>query len=150
MVAIAAHVTEYSRFALWNLYLAAGDQRVLYMDTDSLVCRSADVHHLDRFIHPERIGALAVDRVCKRFVVKGLKDYEADGAVKIKGIPKTAEQVGINRYRYTQFLGQSTHMRLPEADGVLTTETIKELKRSYDKGAVGPDGWVKPFVYEDF
>lgn len=149
-VAIASHVTEYSRFALWNLLVAAGDQRVLYVDTDSLVLRSEDTHSLDRFIHPQRLGALAIDKVCQRLVVKGLKDYQADDIIKIKGVPKTANRIAENTYQYTQFLGQSTHMRMDDIDGVLTQSMIKELRREYDKGTVDSEGRVHPFYFEDF
>jgi len=149
-VAIAAHVTEYSRFALFDMLAAVGDQRVLYMDTDSLVLRSEDTGLLARFIHPQRIGFLAVDKVCERLMLAGLKDYQADDTVKIKGVPKTAQRIAPDTYRYTQFLGQSTHMRLGDVDGVLTQTVLKHLKRTYDKGTVGPDGWVSPYLLEDF
>jgi len=149
-VAIAAHVTEHSRFALWDLLSFGGDQRVLYVDTDSLAIRSADLDRFGGFIHDQRLGSLAVDKVCERFIVKGLKDYETDGTIKIKGIPKASQCIGENTYRFTQFLGQSTHMRMGDVDGVLTRSMIKHLSRSYDKGIVGPDGWVKPHHYEDF
>lgn len=147
-VAIAAHVTEYSRFTLFDLCSAIGRERVYYMDTDSLVLRSEDLHHADRFIHPKRIGALSVDKVCTSLVLHGPKDYEIDGKQTTKGIPKSAIEVCPSVFQYTQFLGSSSHQRLGQSDGVLTKTVTKTLSRVYDKGIVQSNGRVSPLVFD--
>lgn len=148
-VAIAAHVTEYSRFALWDLCAAIGPERIYYMDTDSLVLRSQDLCHAHKFIHDQRLGALSVDKVCENLVLHGPKDYEMDGKQTTKGIPVTAQQINPATYVYTQFLGSSTHQRLGETQGVLTKRVAKRLSRQYDKGIVGADGRVTPLVFQE-
>ncbi|MBU2685719.1 MAG: DNA polymerase, partial [Gammaproteobacteria bacterium] len=148
-VAIAAHVAEYSRLALWDLCAAIGIERVYYMDTDSITVLSDDIHRLDGSIHPDRLGALSVDKVCSRLVLYGPKHYQADEKRVCKGVPKSAEQLGEHTYRYEQFMGSRSHQRIGETEGFLVRSVLKDVTPTYDKGEVLPDGQVIPWVLNE-
>lgn len=145
--AIAAHVTEYARFTLWDLFTRLGFQRVLYTDTDSIVLRTADVSLIGCELDPERLGALSVDRHTKRLVLYNPKDYTTDAGRKTKGVPKTAERIGAHTWRYEQFQGFATHQRENVAKGFLSRETVKSVSIEYDKGVVLPDGSIVPYCF---
>jgi len=149
LVAVAAHVTEYSRLALWDMCAAVGVERVYYMDTDSIVVQSHDVHRLADFIHPERLGALSADKVCQRLVLYGAKHYRADERRVCKGVPKGAEQTGEFTYRYDQFLGSRSHQRIGETESFLVRSTTKDVTPMYDKGKVLENGVVVPWCLNE-
>jgi len=144
-VAIAAHVTEYSRFALWDLCSTVGRQRIYYMDTDSICVLSSDVHRFDGSISDQRLGALSVDKVCETLILHGAKHYEYDGNRVCKGVPKSATRTGKFTYEYDQFLGSRSHQRLAETGAFLVQKVQKDVTPVYDKGQVGKDGVVTPW-----
>jgi DNA polymerase elongation subunit (family B) len=145
-VAIAAHVTEYSRLALWDLCTAVGRERVYYMDTDSICILSSDVRRFGDSIHSERLGSLAVDKVCKRLVFYGAKHYQADEKRVCKGVPLSAKEIEAHRYQYDQFLGSRSHQRIGETGSFLVRSTIKDTTPMYDKGEVLETGRVTPWA----
>jgi len=144
-VAIAAHVTEYSRFALWDLCSTAGRQRVYYMDTDSICILTRDLYRFDGSISDQRLGALSVDKVCETLVLHGAKHYEYDGNRVCKGVPKTATKTGEFTYEYDQFMGSKSHQRLAETSSFLVQKVQKDVTPVYDKGEVHKDGRVTPW-----
>ncbi len=145
--AISAHITEAARMKLWSLIETAGPERVLYCDTDSLKMRHADVGPLDHLIHPNRLGALKVERVSDDLEIWGLKAYSEDGLWKIKGIPRRAKHEGGHVYSYHHFLKQASHMRRQQITGMISETMRKKLKLVYEKGTVNASGRVAPFRF---
>jgi len=148
-VAIAAHVTEYSRIALWDLCARIGTERIYYMDTDSICVLSSDVDRVIDSIHSDRIGALSVDKVCKTLVLHGCKHYSADETRVCKGVPKEARQTGEFTYEYDSFLGSRSHMALGEQTGFIVRQAHKDVTPTYDKGEVLESGRVIPWVLNE-
>jgi DNA polymerase type B, organellar and viral len=146
-VAIAAHVTEYGRFTLWKILNAIGRDKVLYCDTDSVMIRKNDVQFIDYPINQTDLGALKKEQVYRTLILHGPKDYQTDKNMKRKGIPKNAEEIEPNKYQYTQWMKQDTHLRRQVEDRYITRTTIKTLKRKYEKGIVNADGSVDPFTF---
>jgi len=144
-VAIAAHVTEYGRLALWDLCTAVGCERVYYMDTDSICVLSSDVYRLGSSISAERLGALSVDKVCQKVIFHGPKHYQADEKRVCKGVPKAATQTGEYTFTYDQFLGSRSHQRLGETTGFIVQEVKKDVTPVYTKGQVLENGVVVPW-----
>jgi len=144
-VAIAAHVTEYSRIALWDLCVAVGRERIYYMDTDSICLLSSDVHRLNDSIHSERLGALSVDKVSQKVIFYGCKHYITDETRVCKGVPKNAQQTGEFTFQYDQFLGSRSHMALGENSAFIVHQAHKDVTPVYDKGEVLKDGRVVPW-----
>jgi hypothetical protein len=146
-VAIAAHVTEYARLKLAALIQRIGWERVLYCDTDSIVIRKSDLPHLRLTLDSQKLGSLSLDKETRHLCIHGCKDYETDTGRKTKGIPKRAEQLSGNQYRYLQFDRLITHQRGGVEDGVKTRYVTKTLSGRYDKGIVGSNGRVSPFHF---
>jgi len=144
-VAIAAHVTEYSRIALWDLCTRVGLECVYYMDTDSICILTRDLNRLDGSIHSERLGALSVDKVCEKLVLHGPKHYSYDEIRVCKGVPKTAEQTGQFTYRYDSFMGSRSHQRIGETQSFLVQSVNKDVTPTYNKGEVLLSGRVIPW-----
>lgn len=144
-IAIASHVTEYSRFYLYKLMKQAGLNNVLYVDTDSLKIRKKHRKYVGDYIDENRIGGLKVEDTFKKFTIYGPKDYETDNHKVMKGVPKRAEKIADNKYRYIGFLKQDSHLRKEVTRYFITQEVEKTLKREYNKGIVLPDGRVIPF-----
>lgn len=142
---IAAHVTEYARFTLWDLFNRAGRNRVLYCDTDSLVLRQSDLDARALALDSQLLGSLSVDRRTERLVLYNPKDYETDEGRKTKGIPKIAQAIAPNTWKYEQFCRLSTHMREGVSVGFISRPTIKRVSLSYEKGDVLPDGSINPY-----
>ncbi len=146
-VAISAHITEAARLLLWQLIEHAGTKNVLYCDTDSLKIRESDVNNLHDLIHPSTLGALKVEKTSDTLDIWGLKAYSEDGVRTIKGIPKSAVELGNHTYSFTHFLKQASHMRKKQITGVISEEMVKRLNLKYQKGVVLDSGRVLPFDF---
>jgi hypothetical protein len=146
LVAIAAHVTEYGRFHLWKLMNEVGRERVLYCDTDSMTLRKCHLKYLKNSLSNTDLGALKLEHTYNYLVLNASKDYETDISIKRKGVPKSAENLDDNTFKYTQWCKQETHLRREIDDRYITKTVIKRLSRKYDKGIVNKDGSVDPFV----
>ena len=144
---VAAHVTEYARFTLWDFFNRADRDRVLYCDTDSLVLRERDLLDCDFSLDPQLLGSLDLDRRTQRLVLYNPKDYATDTGRKTKGIPKDAEQTGPHSWQYEQFKRLATHQREGVTEGFLSCKTEKTINLSYDKGIVLPDGAIVPYCF---
>ena len=147
IVAIPAHITEYARLYLYELIsrLPAGD--VYYCDTDSLFIARKSMKHFEDLLDSEKLGGLAIDKEFSSLTINGCKDYVIDGKRIVKGVPKHAELIGDNLYRYDEFLGMSKHLEMGHDGEYFTREQIKCVGPKYDKAQVHPDGSVTPFLF---
>jgi len=143
--AIAAHITEGARFYLWDLIEKVGHDKVIYCDTDSLKIRKRDIEPLLPFIDREKLGCLKIEKRNRALDIRGAKNYIADGERKIKGVPKTAKQVGPFSYEYFTFFNQATHLNEGNSRWYKTQKTIKYVPPKYNKGTINPDGTIIPF-----
>ena len=146
IVAIPAHITEYARLYLYELInrLPAGE--VYYCDTDSLFIARKNIKYFADLLDPEKLGGLAIDKEFRSLAINGCKDYVIDGVRTVKGVPKRAEKIGPDLYKYDEFMGMSKHLRMGEAGEYYTQSRTKLVSPKYDKGQVHPDGSVTPFL----
>jgi len=145
IVAIPAHITEYARLYLFSLInrLPAGE--VYYCDTDSLFIARKNLKYFADLLDPEKLGGLAIDKEFSALTINGCKDYVLDGVRTVKGVPKHAELIADNLYRYDEFLGMSKHLEMGQDGEYFTREQIKCVGPKYDKAHVHLDGSVTPF-----
>lgn len=143
-VAIATHVTEYARLLLWKIIKDTGRDKVLYCDTDSIKIRKDDIKYVKYPMDETRLGALKVEDEFHHLIIYGVKDYETENDIKIKGIPKNAEHIGTNMYKYDEFCRSKEHMEKRITDYFLVRPATKLLYRNYDKGIVTESGKVNP------
>jgi hypothetical protein len=149
-VAIAAHVTSYARVALLQAIEVAGSRNVFYCDTDSVYTNDEGAANLHAagLVDQTGLGAWKHEGDADAIEIRGPKDYTWGDATKIKGVRKTAEQIDENTFLQTQFRGFRGAVLAGELDRMVISDQVKELRRVYKKGTVGPDGWVIPFVME--
>lgn len=148
-VAISAHVTEYARMLLWKIIKDIGIEKVLYCDTDSIKIRKRDLRFVQHPIDNFMLGALKVEDEFKQFTIHGPKDYETEKECRIKGVPRHATKISDNKFQYTNFPRQDTHLRKKITRYFITEPMIKELNRTYTKGQVDETGRVTPFELSD-
>jgi len=144
--AIAAHVTAYARMYLWSLMQLAGHDNYFYCDTDSLIVNDKGMDNLTPILDDTKLGFMKHEETIHKLIIHGLKDYEKDSKIVIKGIRKNA--VKVSEGVYTQEQWSSFRGLLNSGDvNTYTIKTItKHLSREYTKGIVTDSGIVKPFV----
>ena len=148
---IASHVTAYARIALWKSIKKAGLENVYYCDTDSLFVNRDGYNNLLTDLDDYRLGALKHEKKVSHLVIRGLKDYEMDGYVKLKGVPlrnKNTIKLDENSYSITVFPKLKTMIRKSSTGEYFTYVTKKTLSREYTKGTVS-NTFVNPLIINE-
>lgn len=142
--AIAAHITAYARMILWALIRQATPEHCFYCDTDSILVDEQGFERVKERISESILGGLKVVGEYQQTFIYGCKDYVLDGKRTCKGIRDQAVEIDTNTYRQDKWIGLRGALR----DGRLVAPrvrlTVKRLRRIYDKGLVGADGFVFP------
>uniref|UniRef100_A0A6M3LGA9 DNA-directed DNA polymerase n=1 Tax=viral metagenome TaxID=1070528 RepID=A0A6M3LGA9_9ZZZZ len=146
--AIAAHITENARMALWNIMKSVGLKRVLYCDTDSIIIRETDLKRIKWVIDDQELGALKIQDWYKKLHIDGAKNYRTDQVRHIKGIPATAKEVAPGVFEYMHFSRMCMCLRERHDVGVPLEVQQRTLKTGYDKGIVTFSGKVEPLRFE--
>ena len=147
--AICAHVTGYARMRLWSLMKRVPPHQLLYVDTDSLMVTPRGMKALAPEIKPKQTGKLKLEDVYKWIEIYTTKDYKSDKAVKLKGVPASAEEIRPGVYRHEWFPGFATMLRERISGEFPIITTVKTLKREYLKGNISKQGWVTPFTFQE-
>jgi len=145
--AIAAHVTAYARMIIWTLIRQIPPEHYFYCDTDSILISAECVKLFENGLDEHRLGALKKVGQYADITIYGCKDLVLDGKATLKGVRKTAQKIDENTYsqeRWSTLVGQ---LGRRDKAGPITTRYEKHLKRVYDKGIVGRDGIVRPYVF---
>lgn len=148
-VAIASFVTAYARCYLWELIEKAGEENVLYMDTDSLFVTEKGFENLKDFIHDKELGKLKVEGVTDDLEIWGAKNYRIGNEIKRKGIRKDAKQIDDRTYEQIQFIRVRSNLLKYHLDGAGMMIVRKTLRSEYDKGVILPNGRVKPLYLNE-
>lgn len=143
--AIAAHVTAYARLYLWRLIEKAGRENVFYCDTDSLLVNNKGKKALIKFMHRDKLGALAQELETDHIIIRGCKDYDFKIKARIKGIRKNAIQLSENVFEQDQFMKFRGMLRKNITTTAVIRRVTKTLTRRYDKGTVSNSGDVIPY-----
>ena len=144
--AIAAHINAEARIYMWRMMQIAGFDNVFYMDTDSLFVNQTGYDRLSWKIDPDRIGSLKVEAIGQEVIIRGPKDYEWDGKITLKGIPRTAEKIDTSTYNVMEWPSFSAHIAAGKPIGYVNKKFIKRLRRRTEWGQETESGWVLPFV----
>jgi hypothetical protein len=142
--AIAAHITAYGRMVLWTLMRKIPPKHYFYCDTDSLLVSEDGLEHVKESISDIVLGGLKLVGKYSQGVIYGCKDYVLDGVRTCKGIRQQAVEIETNTYRQEKWVGFRSALRKGWLDGPRTLQITKTLRRRYDKGIVGDDGFVLP------
>jgi len=146
---ISAAVTAYARKHILDFMMVCGLENVYYCDTDSIFTNKDGLYNLRKYIKPNKLGYLELQKESESVEIKGNKDYVFSGKETIKGISKLASKVSEGEYNTLQFPGFKAEIRrgLSELYGI--RKMVKRLTRNYTKGTKLPNGFVSPLeIYE--
>ena len=143
-VAIASFVTSYARCYLWELIETANINNVYYCDTDSLFVDKEGYENLKEYLDNKELGKLKLEDETEFLEIRNCKDYTFNTEVKRKGIRKDAKQIGENEFIQVQFVKNKGNLSDYKEDGAIVKTITKELKGTYDKGVLLPNGKVIP------
>jgi len=145
--AICAHVTAYARLYLWSLMQMAGTGNYFYCDTDSLIVNDAGMDNLTDVLDDTKLGFMKHEETVHKLIIHGLKDYEKDSKVVIKGIRKNAVKLSEGVYRQEQWSSFKGLLHSGDINTYTVKIVTKHLSRKYTKGIVLDNGTVTPFVF---
>ncbi len=142
--AIAAHVTAYGRMYLWSLMQLAGHGNYFYCDTDSLVVNDTGMDNLTPVLHETKLGLMKHEETTHKLIIHGLKDYEKDSKIVIKGIRKNAVKISEGVYKQEQWSSFKGLLHSGDINTYTVKNITKHLTRKYTKGIVTDSGVVEP------
>jgi hypothetical protein len=128
--AVAAHVTSAARVLLWEYIETAGLKNMLYSDTDSLYVNAAGARRLNPHVDPAKLGKLKTKPPFAWMHIHGLKDYQLPDENVIKGVRKSAEKIGPNTYRQTQWSSLKGLLDRGDLTAPRRKQVTKVLKRA--------------------
>jgi hypothetical protein len=143
--AIAAHVTSHARMVLWALIRQLAPKDYFYCDTDAVFTSQAGFDQLYDRDKQFAIGGLKHVATYQDVWINGAKDYVRDGERVLKGVRYEADQVNETSFQQIRWYRLAGLARAGSLDMPLTSVITKTLRRSYNKGIVGADGFVTPF-----
>jgi len=145
--AICAHVTAYARLYLWSLMQMAGIGNYFYCDTDSLIVNDTGMDNLTGVLDDTKLGFMKHEETIHKLIIHGLKDYEKDNKIVIKGIRKNAVKLSDGVYQQEQWSSFKGLLHSGDINTYTVKTVTKHLSRKYTKGIVLDNGTVKPFVF---
>lgn len=143
-VAISSHVTSYARVKLLKYVWRAGEENVVYVDTDSLFVNDEGYERLSECIDNDKLGYLKYERTYEDLVIHNVKDYEYKGGAKRKGIPASAKRVNDNSWECVEWPGLRTFVNEGSLDVYYNKVVVKELSRHYVKRWIVLGGGTVP------
>lgn len=143
--AISSHVTAYARMYLWSLMQLAGTGNYFYCDTDSLIVNDKGMDNLEAVIDDTKLGFMKHEETTHKLIIHGLKDYEKDSKVVIKGIRRNAVKISEGVYQQEQWSSFKGLLHSGDINTYTVKSVTKHLSRNYTKGIVTDSGVVKPF-----
>lgn len=149
LIAISAHITEWSRYLLYSIIEGIGIDRVLYCDTDSVKIRKRDLDSVRYPIHTDRLGALKIEKEFERLTLWGPKHYLTENERKIKGVPLEAHELGEHWFEYFNWPKQKTHMHRQITRFYFRDHVEKCCAPFYDKGVVLENGKIIPITLQE-
>ena len=142
--AIAAHITAYARMHLFALMGKLPRKEYFYCDTDSLYVSEHGFNLLRDQIDPVALGKLKLVDHYEEVFIYGAKDLVRDGVETLKGIRKSADRIDRDTYAQEKWSSLKGILRDGRLNLPSTSRILKHLRRDYDKGVVGADGFVTP------
>ncbi|MBA7528709.1 hypothetical protein ES705_20897 [subsurface metagenome] len=147
--AIASHVSAYARMYLWSLMQLAGHGNYFYGDTDSLIVNDKGMDNLTPVLDDTKLGFMKHEETTHKLIIHGLKDYEKDSKVVIKGIRRNAVKISEGVYRQEQWSSFKGLLHSGDINTYTVKSVTKHLSRKYTKGIVTDSGVVKPIALSE-
>lgn len=142
--AIAAHVTSYARLYLYRICERAGWENVYYTDTDSVITNQVGYNRLKGLLHTSDLGKLKIEKQSDAVTIKAPKIYEMGDEVRMKGIPRKAEEVEEDTYEFDCFPSFLSQARWEKGEQYHTERTRRHLTYAIYDGRETDRGWIEP------
>ena len=123
----------------------AGRENVYYCDTDSMIVNRKGFTNLTDLMDETALGMLKLEETSNTITIHGAKDYEFGTIKKTKGVPRKAEKIGENSWKYLQFQGFITWLNEGATGPPKGWQKIKTRRTKYNKGEVDANGNVLPW-----
>lgn len=143
---IASAITAKARMLLWMYIKLAGQENVLYVDTDSLIVTERGFTSLAKHCDETRLGNLKLEAQSNSLTIRGNKDYTFHQTIRHKGVPSKAVQIDKNLWEYLEFEGFIRWMNRGAEGNPKGTFKTKSRKSIYNKGVINEDQSISPFV----
>lgn len=143
---LAGAITANARMILYYYIKEAGKENVFYCDTDSLIVNTEGYRNLEQYIDDNKLGYLGLERLGRRLIIRGNKDYRLDNAKRFKGLPKSAVKINQNQWKYDKFEGFISWLNNNATNGAIGQIMFKRRISEYNKAIVLPDNSIIPYV----
>lgn len=144
---LAGAITAYARARLWELIEKADPEHVYYCDTDSLFVDDVGLSNLSDYMDDHKLGYLKHEWEDDNVTILGLKHYVTSRKRVIRGIPRNAEEVAPNKFRFLTFSTFTWAMNKGLETYPATKIEHRYVSKPYTKGRVMPNGRVKPLLF---
>ncbi len=141
----ASYVTSAARVKLLEkgIELKSKGFNPVYCDTDSWFYNSTKEYQSEKELGLWKVENKKITRII------GLKNYEfidnkGEKKRKLKGVPKNAEKLDTNNFKFFSMVRTKESLRRNIDSGIFV-ERKKRLNLNYDKRVVNKDGSTKPF-----
>lgn len=148
---IAAYVTSYAREYVRSLRQVAGIDNTYYLVTDALFCNARGYSNLSdsNLIAENELGMLRVKHEAEYAKFEALHHYQI-GDHKVEGSKKKAARPQEDgSFMELQFESLEKALKRKPDGAVHIKPIVKRYKKEYNRGIVGPDGWVKPLTLNE-
>lgn len=142
--AITGWIMSKCREMMTRLWLALGDRKALYMDTDSLLVPRRFEGDVARAARDLGIEGLRIKKSFRSVEIMGPRKLIVDQRARVSGIPLTAQRLPDGRLRgevHESLRGTLVNGR---AARVRVTPRIWRLSKIDPRRLDGPDGWTQP------
>ena len=146
MPAVTGYLQSACRALLAQLLAEAGERRVLYADTDSMLVTGEHYEHMAALAarHPE--AGLRLKRSWKGVEIRGPRQLITGPRVRVSGIPIRAQRLPDGRLTGEVWESLPGAIASRRTGSVRITPRVWALRAVDRRRAVGVDGWTTPVV----
>jgi hypothetical protein len=143
---ITGWVMSECRRRLYQLVLIAGEEHVLYMDTDSLIVTSTGAERLNMAIDRGEGWGLRVKHKHPRLTINGPRQLQLGAHRRLAGVPSDALQVKPGVYEGEMFSGLRESIAQGDAGAVMVQQRQFKMTGIDTRRLHLPDGQTAPHV----
>jgi len=145
--AVAAHVTDYGRWVLWDYIEKIGYSNLIYCDTDSIWVKRSDLGLNVLTLTEGKLGGLEKREEVPWLYIYGIRTYDTPRERKAAGLRRDSIKTDVGQYLVEAWPSLwSTLGQVPE--GVYPVfRQLRVHKVSYKRGIVKKKGIVEPPVW---
>lgn len=140
---ITGWVMSQCRASLWHAVQIAGENNVLYMDTDSILLDATGHRALQHSAF--MLGSLERKAKWDHAVIHGPRNIELDDERRLSGIPRTAVRTGPLEWEGTIMRGVKESLVRSELDHVAQLDRRYHVSPTDPRRERQPDGTTRPY-----